>query len=54
VIGGVFDRQGYQSWGREDILNFAAVQTLRHGGKAFELPGGMIPDGAAVIAILRY
>lgn len=38
----------------EDLLNLAAVETLVKGGEAFELPASMMPDRAAVVAILRY
>lgn len=50
---GIFERPGYRSWGTEDLLNLAMVQTLRHRGKAFVLPGDRL-DGAMVAAGLRY
>lgn len=44
----------YRSWFNEELFNLAAVETLLNGGKAFELPAAMMPDGAAAVAILRY
>ena len=37
-----------------DLLDLAAVETLRHGGAAYVLPRGEMPRGAEVAAILRY
>jgi len=51
---GIFERPGYRSWGSEDLLNLAMVQTLRHRGKACMLPGNLLPDGAQAAAVLRY
>jgi len=51
---GIFERPGYRSWGPEDLVNLAMVQTIRHRGKAFMLPGNMLPNGALVAATLRY
>ncbi len=45
---------GHSTWGEEDLLNFAAVETILHGGAAFTLPNSRMPDGAAVAAIFRY
>lgn len=50
----VFERRTYRSWGKEDLLNLAAVETTLHGGKARELPSETMPRGAAVVAILRF
>jgi hypothetical protein len=50
----MFERGRYQSWGEEDLLNLAAVQTIIHHGKACELPAELMPDGAAVIGIMRF
>ncbi len=50
----VFDRRPYRSWGKEDLLNLAVVETILHGGKAFEFPSRMMPDGAVALAIMRY
>jgi Bacterial archaeo-eukaryotic release factor family 3 len=50
----VFERGAYQSWGPEDLLNLAAVQTILHDGHAYEVSAGRMPEGAAVAAILRY
>ena len=38
----------------EDLLDAAAVQTLRHGGRVHVLPTGETPEGWPVAAILRY
>jgi len=54
---GVFQgpkRRGPWSWGEEDLLNAAAVETILHGGKAFALPASKMPDRAVVAAILRF
>jgi len=51
---GVFERGMYQSWGQEDLLNLAAVQTIIHDGKACSLPAEMMPDGLAAIGIMRF
>ncbi len=50
----VFERRTYRSWGEEDLLNLAAVETMLHRGKAFELPRGMMVKGAMAVAFLRY
>jgi len=42
------------NWGEEDLLNRAAVETIRQGGLAFVLPNSRMPEGVAVAAILRY
>lgn len=44
----------YRTWFDEELLNLSAVETLEHGGKAFELPVRLMPDDEAAIAILRY
>jgi|RhiMetdeSRZDD1v2_1073273.scaffolds.fasta_scaffold300505_2 Bacterial archaeo-eukaryotic release factor family 3 len=49
-----FTVQGYQPWGKEDLPNLAAVQTILHGGQAFALPADRMPDGASAVAILRF
>jgi len=41
-------------WGEEDLLNRAAIETLRQRGLAFSLPAAKMPDGAAVAAVFRY
>ncbi len=41
-------------WGEEDLLNLAAVETLRHGGLAFTLPSSRMPDQACIAAFFRY
>lgn len=42
------------TWGEEDLLNAAAVETILQRGEVFELPAGSLPDGALATAILRY
>src|SRR5579863_4031164 len=37
-----------------DLLDTAAVQTLRHGGGVRTLPATSMPSGAAICAIFRY
>lgn len=50
----VFERGTYRSWGKEDLLNLAAVETILHGGRAFELPSDMMAEGASAFAIMRF
>ncbi len=55
----VFERGNYQSWGREDLLNLAAVQTAIHHGKYCEVPASAMPaspmpDACAAAALMRY
>lgn len=50
---GILPDGGSSRW-EEDLLNVAAVQTILHGGAAFELPQHKMPDGAPVAAVLRY
>ncbi|HTS46325.1 MAG TPA: hypothetical protein VMH05_00190 [Bryobacteraceae bacterium] len=38
----------------EDLLNRAAIETLRQRGLAFSLPAAKMPDGSAVAAVFRY
>lgn len=38
----------------EDLLDAAAVRTLRHGGSVFVLPREELPGDAAAAAVLRY
>jgi len=51
---GVFTGHGYRSWGSEDLLNLAAVQTLLHKGEACALPADKMANGSMVTAVLRY
>jgi len=37
-----------------DLLNLAAVETIRHGGTAFTLPSSKMPDRSAAAAVFRY
>lgn len=50
----VFERGNYRSWGQEELLNLAAVETIIHHGKYCELPAAAMPDGAAAAALMRY
>ena len=38
----------------DDVLNAAAVETLRTGGTVFVLPGEALPGGSSIAAVLRY
>jgi hypothetical protein len=38
----------------EDLINTAAVDVLRHGGKVETATSGYVPGGGAMAAILRY
>jgi hypothetical protein len=49
-----FEREDYRSWGAEDVLNLAAVQTIIHGGKTSELPSEMMPEGSIAVGIMRF
>jgi len=40
--------------GAVDLLNTAAVQTLRHGGDVHTLPETSMPSGGPICAIFRY
>ena len=51
---GLFDRANYRSWGEEDLLNLAMVQTLVHHGKACVLPAKMMPGRCIAAGILRF
>ncbi len=43
-----------QEGGDEDLLDWAAVHTLLHGGTVFALQTDQMPDGAEVGAVYRY
>jgi len=45
---------GRFNWGEEDLLNLAAIETVRQGGQAFALPNSRTPDGTVIAATLRY
>ncbi len=38
----------------EDLVNYAAVQTILHSGSLWTVPQGRLPGGGPVAAILRY
>lgn len=37
-----------------DLVDFAAVQTLRHGGTVYTLPAEEMPEDKTALAVLRY
>ncbi len=47
-------REALESDSQEDLLNAAAVLTIRHGGEVFTLPAEAMGSEAPVAAILRY
>lgn len=49
----VYERKKYRSWGKEDLLNLAAVETIAHQGKVSELPEGSL-DGNVAAADMRF
>ena len=50
----MYERGAFRSWGREDLLNLAAVQTIAHHGKCYQLPTEMMPDGSVAVGIMRF
>lgn len=44
---------GHANWHDEDLLNVAAVETLRRGGAVYSLPSHLM-DGAVAAAAFRY
>jgi hypothetical protein len=38
----------------EDLLDLAAIQTLLNGGTVYTIEPEAVPDGSAIIALLRY
>ncbi len=62
-VSGAAERRG--SWdgdnfeprigeGGDDLLNLAAVETIRHGGRAFELDAAAMPVRSEIAAVLRF
>jgi hypothetical protein len=51
---GICNRGSYRTWGSEDLLNIAAVQTLVHHGKTYGLPTQHMPSGASAAALMRH
>jgi hypothetical protein len=51
---GTFARGFHKSFGEEDLLNPAMVQTILHHGKACELPSDRMPKGAIAVGIMRF
>jgi hypothetical protein len=48
------DTQNVETGRREELLNAAALQTIRQGGRAFVLDEQDMPVKAAVAAVFRY
>ena len=47
--------QGQPGNGAQDLLDLAAVQTLRHHGKVFVIESEQVPDdNASIAAVYRY
>jgi len=44
----------YRLYRDEDLLNAAAVETLRTGGEVFTIPGEELPGAVPIAAVLRY
>lgn len=40
--------------GTEDLLDFAAIQTLLKGGTVYAVPSDRVPEGSEVAAVYRY
>jgi len=54
---GVWDEEAFEpriGEGSDDLLNAAAVETIRNGGQAFELDSQPLPQGKEVAAVLRF
>jgi len=51
---GIFERENYRSWGKEDLLNLAAVQTLAHDGRLAVLSAATVSLGFTAGAVLRF
>jgi hypothetical protein len=45
---------GRNNWHDEDLLNLAAVETLRRGGRVYSLPSHLMTGGALAAATFRY
>jgi Bacterial archaeo-eukaryotic release factor family 3 len=45
---------GTVNWLEEDLLNVAAIETLRRGGAVYLLPSQLMMDGSAAAAAFRY
>lgn len=40
--------------GDEELVNFAAMQTLMHSGTVYSLPPEQMPDSYSMAALYRY
>jgi hypothetical protein len=45
---------GEEQPGDEDLINAAAVETLRHAGDVFVVPPAKVPHGSPMAAVMRY
>jgi hypothetical protein len=45
---------GRNNWHDEELLNIAAVETLRRGGRVYTLPTHLMTGGAVAAATFRY
>jgi hypothetical protein len=45
---------GEEQPGDEDLINAAAVETLRHAGDVFDVPPAKVPHGSPMAAVMRY
>ena len=52
--GRTVEAHGHEVPGDEDLLNQAAVTTLRNGGRAFSAPAVRLPRNAAAVANFHY
>jgi hypothetical protein len=50
----VFEHGDYRIWGKEDLFNLAAVQTMLHNGKSCALPAEIMPEKTSVAATFRF
>lgn len=48
------NRSDHNGPGTEDLVDYAAIQTLLKGGQVFAVPPEQVPDGGAVAAVYRY
>jgi hypothetical protein len=44
---------GHNNWQGEDLLNVAAVETLRHAGHVYSLPSHLMTGGTVAAASFR-
>jgi hypothetical protein len=51
---GAVHPHGERQPGDEDLLNLAAIHTLRHGGHVSSVSPGDLPAGASLVAVFRF